>query len=422
MDTLPYWYSQPLEMFADVSGDEFLDKAEAWIVDKWQGSTEVWEWAKEPRQHRFSRDPYGTSHSHGALPTIERAHTHLEWHAMWSVVGELLRTRPLVKAKDDSYGSWSYWSLRIGLTQPGQWLSDLRDLKPLVKRLWFSQHLDSAKWLEAVDGDSLLEEIGIDECVDELIVASYVTSREGGNRATLHLFSALVSPETASALLRALQTIGNAWDYKIPNEDDDLEIDFSPYGLKGWLRHREGDDGLDRRDVWRREVGAISVYPGVDVHKVLGLQLDPEDPMQWIGASAVDQFRYVAWSDDMSDEASRYESDSVRSNGCRLVATRLAVQKYLKAKNMDLIIEVEVTRRTKDSHGYDNDDSQAPTEAQYDRVFVLRRDGTIEGAEGRVGAWATPSPRARPGKRRGHVGTVDGAPPGRTSSGGQKVS
>jgi len=334
----------------------------------------------------------------------------------------LLRARPLVKTKDDSYGSWSYWSLRIGLTQPEQWLSDLRSLKPLVKRLWFSQHLDSAKWLEAVDGDSLLQETGIDEFVDELVVASYVTSREGEKRATLHLSSALVSSETAPALLRALHTVGNAWDYKIPNEDDELEIDCSPYRLKGWLRHREGDDGLDRREVWRREVGAISVYPGGDVQKVLRLQLDPEDSMRWIGTSAVDQFRYVAWSDDMSDEASRYKSDSVRSDGYRLVATRSAIQKYLNAKNIDLIIEVEVTRRTKDSHGYENDDSQALTEAQYDRVFVLRRDGTIEAAEGRAGAWATPSPRARPGKRRGHVGTVDGAPPGRTSSKGRKVS
>src|SRR6266567_1792106 len=56
LDTLPYWYSQPLEMFVDVSGEEFLDKAEAWIVDKWQGSTEVWQWANEPGQYRFSRD------------------------------------------------------------------------------------------------------------------------------------------------------------------------------------------------------------------------------------------------------------------------------------------------------------------------------------------------------------------------------
>lgn len=394
MDTLPYWYSQPLGMFADVCGDEFLDKAEAWIVDKWQGSTEVWQWAKEPRQHRFSRNSLSTSHSHGSLPTVERAHTHLEWHAMWCVVGELLGSRPLVKTEEDSYGTWCYWSMRIGLTQPRQWLSDLRDTKPLVERLWFSQHLDSAKWLDTVDGGLLLEEIGINECVNELIVASYVSTNEGTKRATLSLSSALVSSETASSLLRALQTIGNAWDYRIPDEGDDLEIDFLPFKLKGWLRHREGDDGLDRFDILRREVRAISMTPGVDVQKVLGIQSDPENSMRWIDSSGVAQFRYIAWSDDMSDEASRRDLGSVRSDGYRLVATRSAIQKYLKAKDMDLIVEVEVTRRRKDSNDNDNDndDSQESTEAQYDRVFVLRKDGTIEAAEGHIGSWATPGP------------------------------
>jgi hypothetical protein len=422
MDTLPYWYSQPLGMFADVCGDEFLDKAEAWIVDKWQGSREVWQWAKEPRQHRFSRNSLSTSHSHGSLPTLERAHTHLEWHAMWCVVGELLGSRPLVKTEEVSYGSWSYWSMRIGLTQPRQWLSDLRDTKPLVERLWFPQHMDSANWLDAIDGDSLLAELGIDECADDLIVASYITTTEGKKRATLNLSSALVSSETASALLRALQTIGNAWDYKIPDEGDDLEIDFLPFQLKGWLRHREGDDRLDRFDILRREVRAISMAPGVDVRKVLGIQSDPENSMRWIDSSGVAQFRYVAWSDDMSDEASRHDSGSVRSDGYRLVATRSVIQKYLKAKDMDLIVEVGVTRRKKDSNDYDNDDTQEPTEAQYDRVFVLRKDGTIEGAEGCIGSWATPGQRTQSGRQRGHAGAVDGAPPRRTSGRSRKVS
>jgi hypothetical protein len=35
MDTLPYWYTRALRAFADVSGEEFLDAAERWIVDRW---------------------------------------------------------------------------------------------------------------------------------------------------------------------------------------------------------------------------------------------------------------------------------------------------------------------------------------------------------------------------------------------------
>jgi hypothetical protein len=53
---------------------------------------------------------------------------------------------------------------------------------------------------------------------------------------------------------------------------------------------------------------------------------------------------------------------------------------------MDLIIEVELTRRTKDDHA--DDYSQEPTEEKFDLVLVFRQDGSIENAGGRIGTWA----------------------------------
>ena len=35
MDTLPYWYSSALEIFTDVSPEDFLARADYWIVDRW---------------------------------------------------------------------------------------------------------------------------------------------------------------------------------------------------------------------------------------------------------------------------------------------------------------------------------------------------------------------------------------------------
>ena len=283
-DTLPYWYDEPLQLFADVSGNDFLDVAERWIVDRWKADTDIWMWANEPRKHRFEREPYSSSHRHGSLPTIERAHTHLEWNAMWCAVGELLLTKPLAESREDRWRDWDDWRSRSGLTEPPHWLSDLRATKPLEVRLWYSNGEKDDEWLRNVSSQGLLVEIGLTDADSEVVVAGFVSGSEGKQRSTMNISSALVSPETASALVRALQSIGNAWDYKIPEEGEHMEIDEAPYRLVGWLLHPQGDTRLDDEDVLRRQVAACSVKPGVKVSKALGLVHEKGDAFgHWVG-------------------------------------------------------------------------------------------------------------------------------------------
>ena len=409
-DTLPYWYDEPLQLFADVSGNEFLDVAERWIVDRWKADTDVWMWVNEPRKHRFQREPYSSSHRHGSLPTMERAHTHLEWHAMWCTVGELLLTKPLAESREDRWRDWDYWWSRNGLTESPYWLSDLRGVKPPETRLWYSKAEKDEDWLRSVCSDDLLAEIGLTDAGGELVVAGYASGSEGKQRSTMNITSALVSPETASSLVRTLQSIGNAWDYKIPEEGEHMEIDEAPYRLVGWLSHPERDTRLDDDDVLRRQVAACAVKPGVKVSKALRLTRDNGGEFgRWVGPDGDTKFRYVSWSDDLSDTTLRYSSGFPRSYGHRLMASRSAIQDFLVARQMDLIVEVDLTRRT--GEGYGSDDSQDSKEASYDFVVVLRRDGLIEGADGCLGTWAVPRQATRARRRRGHVGAVDGTPP-----------
>ncbi len=100
---------------------------------------------------------------------------------------------------------------------------------------------------------------------------------------------------------------------------------------------------------------------------------------------------YQAWGDTRGDEPEeriRYDSD-VRSSGWRFLMDRDALQGYLKRMKRDLIVKVEITRTNK---GYEDwrHDEEKPEKARYHRVLLLRRDGTIESAEGRLGTWAPP--------------------------------
>jgi hypothetical protein len=414
-DTLPYWYDDPLKLFADVSGNEFLDIAESWILDRWKVGTDSWMWANETRQHRFRNEHSASSHRHGSLPTIERTHTHFEWHAMWCVVGELLQTRPLAESPEDRWRDWDYWWSRSGLTEPPYWLSDLRGPKPLEPRLWFSVNDNDKSWLKRVRQQHLLEELGLSDSDTDVVVAGHTYGAQGERRSTLNIYSALVPSETASALVRALQSIDNAWDYKIPEQDDHLEIDEAPYQLIGWLHYPERDNRLDGDDAVRREVSSCAVKPGAKVSKILGL-VGAKDGQsdRWVGADGEVKFRYVAWSDDISDSTLRYSSEYPRSYGYRLIGSRSAIQDFLLERQMDLVVEIDLTRKTGD--GYGIDDSEEKKSASYDLVVVLRRDGRIEVADGCVGTWTASREGTQPAGRRGHIRAMDGTPSRRTPS------
>ena len=47
--------------------------------------------------------------------------------------------------------------------------------------------------------------------------------------------SALVEPDTAASLMRSLQSAENPYEYGLPYEDTDLEVNVPPYRLLGWL-------------------------------------------------------------------------------------------------------------------------------------------------------------------------------------------
>lgn len=418
-DTLPYWYDEPLQLFADVSGNEFLDVAESWILDRWKAEMDSWMWVNERRQHRFRNEHSASSHRHGSLPTIERTHTHFEWHAMWCVVGELLQTKPLAKSEQDRWRDWEYWWSRSGLSEPSHWLSDLRGIKPLEPRLWFSAKGKDEDWLKRLRQQNLLDELGLGDSDSEVVVAGHTYGAQGQRKSTLNISSALVSPETASSLVRALQSIDNAWDYKIPEQDDHLEIDEAPYQLIGWLLHPERDTRLDGNDAVRREVSSCAVKPGSKVSKVLGLigAMDGESG-HWVGADGEVKFRYVAWSDDMSDSTLRYSSEFPRSYGHRLIGSRSAIQDFLLERQMDLVVEIDLTRRTGDAYG--SDDSEEEKSASYDLVVVLRRDGRIEAANGCVGAWTASREGTQAARRRGHARPMDGTPSRGTPSRSKK--
>lgn len=394
MDTIPYWYSGKERMFVDLDLEEYMDVAEHWIVDKWEVTDNPWMWSQEKRQNRLSSYPLErmNRNGHGSLPTGERFDNHLEWHAMWCAVGELLQTTPLVQ-EEDIYDSFEDILARNTLAFPPFWLTDFRTSKPLDKRFWFDPAKDIDTWIEKInDSDFLIELIPIENS-ENIIVGGDYDTKSGEFSLSVRIDSALVSPETAKSLMNALQTVDNPFDYRIPAFRDELEFDSHPYKLLGWLSDDYSTTGLDEKDSFRNDVTTICCEPSEEVISTLNLSFVFEDQPKWIeDITQKEVFNYKSWSDiswDNYREGTRYSS-TVKSNGWQLSMDKDSLKKYLKKRELDLIIEINITKKNKD-YEYSEYNKKETKEAEFERILILRRDGSIEATEGRIGTWKTSS-------------------------------
>jgi hypothetical protein len=392
MDTLPYWYSGALRIFANIPAEEFLDAAERWIVDCWGVHNNPWRWDDEPRKYRISDHlSLFTSHRHGSLPSVERYHTHLEWHAMWCSIGELMNNHPLANDDEDDYYDYENLLKNNSLSSPPFWLVDFHGTKPLEKHLWIAPPKKIETWVDDITDDDFLIELGL--LNESIVVDSSHTTRSHNFSSSIRVHSALVSPSTASSLVRALQSIEDSWNYELPYSNEEIEINKLPFRLVGWLNRNESDTGIDETDSLRYEVSKITSQPSKRVIETLNLTFAFDNQIKWIDTdNGSTVFLYKAWGDSRGDEQEsslRYDQ-SVRSSGQRLLVNKQALLKYLNSIEMDLIIEIEITRRNK-GYGVSRYDEEKTKESRFDRVLVIRRDGSIEAAEGCIGTWTTPS-------------------------------
>jgi len=389
MDTLPYWYTPAVRVFADLTLAEFTDVAETWIVERWNAPTERQHWDNDPRRHRFPERRWGLwSNDHGSRPTIERFDTYLEWHGMCCAIGEFLESRPLLAKDPNSYSGFEEWLRSELLSCPPFWLADFRGPKPLESRFRLTAPPDG--FTDGVSDDECLLEIGIGTDRKGMIVVEGL-HRTGSSEFALdaQIQSALVQPESATSLLRALQTIEEPVRYGIPHDGDNerLQIDKPPYRLLGWASSRSSGSGIDKVDPLRDGVNGIGYSPGRNARKNLKHELRADGTMVWQKPMEDVSYLYEQWSDGVEDDETH--SSVVYSHGERLWVSVETLREYLTKTGFDLIIDVGLDRR-KGRRSYERVHQEKAAEARFDRLLLLRKGGTIETAEGCIGTWYTP--------------------------------
>lgn len=395
MDTLPYWYSPVLSRFPKLEMRHFLDRAEYWIMNKWGAPASANWWSEEPRKRRYDDRRYPLwYHRHGGLPTIERYGTYLEWHAMLCTAGELLETHAVTKSTQ-SFETFEDWIEGHMPTGPHYWISDRRGPTPLETRLWVQDPRQDIVWLRTSRAGEFIDELGLGKegRPSWIVVGGRYDVQFPKRELTVAISSALVSPGIASALVRALQTARSPYDFRIPTEKDEAQIDEGRYRLIGWLAENRYDMSFDERDPLRHEARPLPRMPGRAVSNTFPLSRLEGPRTHWVAAeNEQPSFVGEVWSDLSAREYDDRLPRATGSNGWRLWMRTRDLQSFLERQGLDLIYEVQVTRQTRSeySHSYDSDKNKQKT---FDRILLCRRDGQIEGATGRLGSWTAPCRR-----------------------------
>lgn len=271
-------------------------------------------------------------------PKTEDYQFYISYQSLLTVAGDLISSQPRYQdpGQEDEIANWMRQYLPT--RSDGLWLADRRDPRPISSKLK-STAKQNVPWRYSVtreDFDAVLIQN------DGLICLSGTTCvSDGARKQTDMVSSALVSPDHSASLQRALQTIYNSRDFRLPSADDDhASVDNGPFQLCGWVDDYTQSSYIDEYDPW---AAGISI-PGLRLSDefVEKLKLQPSnDGRFWFedSASTVPVLTSMIWGEP-EDEYERAESDSGRS----LLASKASVANWLSELDMDLIFEVQINR------------------------------------------------------------------------------
>lgn len=327
-------------------------------------------WDDDERAQRRLYEYERTRHSHGSYPRVDDHGFYLSYHAMLITAGRLLATTALVESTNDwEENRFSDWLSRHDISRADRrWLADRRDPQPTgcPERL---EVCGKAEWLASISADDF--EQALHSEAGYLTVWGRWSKLNTSGQESISVNTALVSRERSASLLRALQTTANPHDFRIPDANDDLQIDTGPYKLKGWIVDRPSERGIDESDPWAGKVRFPAPEPAAFVTEMMHLSTDSDRRLWLAPFSPAPALQSRTWG------YYQERNGSEQPSGSRLRASVPFVVKFLTAIGMDLVVEVDIQRRPRHQR-YDNgDDDELRNIPPSTRIFIVKGDRTI---------------------------------------------
>ena len=369
IDIGPYWFA-PLGRCFGKSQISIEREAVQVIRHDWQISGGN-SWYNDERHRRKIFRSMETDHSHGSYPRTDELIFYLSYHAMMVVAGKLLTTTPVLYDPDSSEDDFRSWISYHGLTRPdGGWLADRRDPIPFDRPSWKDEK-EKEDWRLSIgsnDFDRIL--IAPNNRLNLWGVWTWIS---GHREECIRVYSALVSSDHSIALLRALQSVDNPYDYRIPDVDDDLEIDFEGFKLKGWVVDPSESNRLDQQDPWAGNIAYPPPEPAAYIAELMRLNSDHEHRRWFLKSNHID----VAWSEVWGYFQEKDNDEANHESGARLQVSFDFIKSLLSELKMDLIVEIQIERHLRYSRWERSNDNDTRSIRPSARLFLIKSDGSI---------------------------------------------
>jgi len=376
LDMGDYWFRFLGEAFG-ISTKQLEDIAADVIINEWELG-HINGYRNDPRHILWdqSRGESDTWYSKTDYPRTDNASFYLSYHAMMVVASKLLKKMPLATVGDWA-DQFDYWLEKHLLTcDNGRWLADFRDPVPLQYPGWMSEDND-VDWRFNIPEDYFY-----DSLLSESVEGEVWINIEGGwedkksdKNENVRIRSALVNKNTSQALMNALQTYINPYDYKLPHyKESNVELTLKEFELVGWIKEFSASKRLDNYDPYADNIDYPPYELGEEIIEKLNLTSNG---------------LFNEWYSPISEKASiickiwsshRYGLDKNPDQTGKNLKASLSFLKYMcKTLDCNFIIEVEIKRDISYSYRHRDDDYEYSKPKH--QLFLLSADGKLRTTE-----------------------------------------
>lgn len=361
-----------------ITHQEVLDAASELILGEWGWRSEG-KRLDDPRRIGGVYEDGETFAYKSEIPKAEDLGYYLERHAALTIAGRLMRSTVPYRDPDAEQPDVLKWLADFDIARnDGRWITEQRSSVPS------SLAIAGPRGCNRVHDSEYLAAINP---ANGWVTAWQSASVTEYNRSlSIGIASALVAPETAGALLRALQTVDGYWSFRIPTADlDDKDFQFTspPFQLRGWVSTPHSEGGIDWLDPFVTEL-------------IPELPRPSDDTAETLSISSRDGGR--SWQNDDGDLVLASETWAEISDGRephgpsghRLRITTEALDQLLIRLDAAFIVVARVRREDRRSRYTDvlDDESGGGTDHGNDfRVFLYRPGTGWEDYNGRIGTW-----------------------------------
>ncbi|MBL7684291.1 MAG: hypothetical protein JNK00_13110 [Flavipsychrobacter sp.] len=365
-----YWFN-PLGRVFGVSGKQVEELAEQVIRFEWnvEGPKTYKEDARHYLWNRYSGDRE-TWHDHFDYPRADDLSFYYSYHSLFVAAAKLLSTMPVVCDRSDLFDTWEDWiDSHIVTRSDGLWLSDMRDPVPLIRPSWVNKKTDD-NWRKQIKKSDFIDNLILKRSGESWIAVSGGWSEVNDHRKeTYSVSTALVGSKASNALLQALMSYSDPYDYKLPDyEERDKEISFKPFELKGWIIDSSISKGIDQFDPYGNELGYPPDAIGEKYLKKLNL-LANSSGKTW----SIDKTNEIVIKSETWKSFRYTKDDEFDQSGSRTVANLEFLKRVCKQLNCDIMFDFGINRDFTYRYQGDKYEHSKPQHL----IFILSADGTF---------------------------------------------